>query len=1223
MQHPSTAELQAFLTGEVDQQVASRILAHLETCTACEQVTEQLESQQCEIATPFQTDAGEAPFVAEAALAQALANAKQAGDAVTTSNENTLNDQTLEFDPNAASPTRAQGETEAGKLPSTWQDRKPSAAPVKPAGFGDFEIIEEIARGGMGVVFKARQRSLGRLVALKMIKSGALADKQDVQRFYAEAQAAANLDHPHIVPVHEVGQHDGQHYFAMAFVEGPSLADRIADGVLQPKEAAALVKQITEAIAFAHSMGIIHRDLKPANVLLATSGDTPVTRQESSRKNNSWKPDSSPAYTPKVTDFGLAKRMDQDDGMTATGQIMGTPAYMPPEQAQGRVAEIGETADVYSLGAILYCTLIGRPPFQAAAPLDIIRQVIDQEPVPPRRIDRTIPIDLETICLKCLEKDPARRYTSAQELVSDLDCFLNDRPVSARPIGNTGKLIRWSRRNPVVAGLLSLVALTLLVGICVSSLFALQAQHEAGEARKSSEVAVQQKTAAEEAKRNAVAAQGRAENAKRQAVSDREKAEAAQKAAEQAKAAAEAARKRAEAAEQRAKREATGHWRALGQARIALSEAYYQDENTVDMIREMNRVPKLLRNELWRYLERRSDPTIASLDLPESGALRFACAIPESDGRFVVSGTSGAFIMNGWTCKYEGQLVNEDGKKEPRSLYPSTFSPDGKYYLGVNILAFSLEVFDLATRKRVARWALPERPPVMFDPSGKFYAANGSGAEQRDFMTGKVLAKRAGFVLFAIAPKTGLLIGSEKNQLLALKSLNGPVVWKADDVLSSHTVHASCSPDGEFVTVLHEGNRIRTYRAGVNGPEVRLPLYSVAAPAGQFSRVIYSRHGHSFITVGRETVSATIRIWDRDSGLMTHSLLGLPRSAQEPAYEPQSGLLVIPYGRGVKTWRLNIDAEAAIFPAAGKNFAFASDTQIWRAPSVEQGIARYSLQGDQQMLFKPSTRCLDIAVSQDRKTALLDKAGSGLLLLRNIVEKPEEKPIGYHRVTRSVAVSPAGTRAAAMEYKGRISVYDTQRVRGLMERHIGTGGKQNSGNHVAFLSDSRFIGLRPLALLSVHELAVGSTDGKLLQKKRLEFMVHGVAVAADGASFALACGDRSIRIYDSKTLELRRPPFRVHDQQITALCFHPKLPLLATASADYSVRLWDTRSAEQVGEFLGFGSAPRSLDFTPSGKQLGALATRLRVWNIEPVIQEFRKQQPAAKDKPPGGDAQQ
>ena len=324
--------------------------------------------------------------------------------------------------------------------------------------FGDYELLSEIARGGMGVVYRARQVSLNRPVALKMILSGNLAGEEDIKRFHIEAEAAANLDHPGIVPIYEIGEHDGQHFFSMGFVAGTSLAAKVAAGPLPPREAATLTMQVAEAMQYAHERNVIHRDLKPANVLLDRQGQ------------------------PRVTDFGLAKRLQADSGLTQTGQVMGTPSYMPPEQAEGNL--VGPAADVYALGAILYCLLTGRPPFQAASPMETLIQVVGQEPVPVRQLNPSVPRDLETICLKCLAKEPERRCASAAALAQELGRFLAGKPILARPVGTTERLWRWCRRNPVMAGLSGAAAVSLIAGTVVSTLFGIRANRDAITARE-------------------------------------------------------------------------------------------------------------------------------------------------------------------------------------------------------------------------------------------------------------------------------------------------------------------------------------------------------------------------------------------------------------------------------------------------------------------------------------------------------------------------------------------------------------------------------------------------------------------------------------------------------------------------------------------------------------------------------------------------------------------
>ena len=299
--------------------------------------------------------------------------------------------------------------------------------------FGEYELLSEIARGGMGVVYRARQVRLNRIVALKMILAGQFASPADVQRFHTEAEAAAQLDHPGIVPIYEVGEYEGHHFFTMGFVEGGSLAARLKDGPLAPRDAVPLVLQVAEAVQYAHEKGVIHRDLKPANILLDHN------------------------TVPRITDFGLAKNVNRDSGLTATGQVMGTPSYMPPEQASGNIAEVKEAADVYSLGAILYALLTGRPPFQADNALDTLMQVLEREPVSLRQLNPKIPRDLEKICLKCLEKDPRRRYIGARQLAADLQRYLIHEPIQARRATAAERMSKWGRRHPAWATLVGVI----------------------------------------------------------------------------------------------------------------------------------------------------------------------------------------------------------------------------------------------------------------------------------------------------------------------------------------------------------------------------------------------------------------------------------------------------------------------------------------------------------------------------------------------------------------------------------------------------------------------------------------------------------------------------------------------------------------------------------------------------------------------------------------------
>jgi formylglycine-generating enzyme required for sulfatase activity len=332
----------------------------------------------------------------------------------------------------------------------------PGGAPPFVPGY---EIIAELGRGGMGVVYRARQVNLNREVALKMVLAGGHAAAAERARFLTEAEAIAAIPHPGIVQVFDFGTHDGLPFFSLEFCEGGSLAARLAENLLPPREAVYLVEQVAQAVQAAHERRIIHRDLKPANILLArrptgASSDGPNPAVGLCRQ-----------FQPKVTDFGLAKRIEGSGGVTATGALMGTPSYMAPEQARGS-KDVGVAADVYALGAILYDALTGRPPFKAANAYDTVMQVCQDEPVPPRELNGKVPADVETICLKCLQKDPARRYATAGALAAELGRWLAGEPIAARPAGGLERAVKWARRRPTLAVLVGGSGLAaLLLGV--------------------------------------------------------------------------------------------------------------------------------------------------------------------------------------------------------------------------------------------------------------------------------------------------------------------------------------------------------------------------------------------------------------------------------------------------------------------------------------------------------------------------------------------------------------------------------------------------------------------------------------------------------------------------------------------------------------------------------------------------------------------------------------
>jgi tetratricopeptide (TPR) repeat protein/tRNA A-37 threonylcarbamoyl transferase component Bud32 len=397
-------------------------------------------------------------------------------------------------------PAVASGSAEpvAADLPTVTSgpvDSEPqqgSALPPESPTVPGYEILEVLGRGGMGVVYKARHISLNRIVALKMILAGSHAEESQRARFRTEAEAVASLRHPNIVQIHEVGEHEGNPYFSLEFIAGGILADRLDGAPLSAAQAAGLVETLAHGMAHAHELGIIHRDLKPANVLLSLSREPPASAGPAlaggERLNEA---------VPKITDFGLAKRLDSDAGQTQSGAILGTPSYMAPEQAEGKSATIGPAADLYALGAILYELLTGRPPFKATTPLDTLLQVVSDEPVPPRRLQSKVPRDLETICLKCLHKALRQRYANARALVEDLRRFRAGEPIQARPVSMLERSLKWARRRPAAAALLAVTAVAALGLLAVWVWFTAQLRAENDRALKNEAEAIAQKEEAD------------------------------------------------------------------------------------------------------------------------------------------------------------------------------------------------------------------------------------------------------------------------------------------------------------------------------------------------------------------------------------------------------------------------------------------------------------------------------------------------------------------------------------------------------------------------------------------------------------------------------------------------------------------------------------------------------------------------------------------------------
>lgn len=509
---------------------------------------------------------------------------------------------------------------------------------------GAYDLLEEIAAGGMGVVYKARHRVLDRIVALKLIMAGQLARPEEIQRFRIEAQAAARLEHPHIVPVYEIYEEQGRHYFAMGYVAGQSLARRIADrGPLAPREAARLIQQVAEAVDFAHRKGIVHRDLKPGNVLLDTDGQ------------------------PRVTDFGLAKQMDSEYSLTATGQILGTPAYMAPEQALGKPDLIGPACDVYGLGATLYAALTGKPPFEARSAPELFLKITDERPASLRSKNKAVPRDLEAICLKCLEKDAAQRYRSAGELADDLNRFLRREPVVARPVGTFAGMAYWSRRHPVPAT----AACLAVIGLLVTTAQAVQtAASRAQTIEQLAESADQMRIKQKEV-----------EKARDEETQSRQQAEQAQQQEQKARGAAEEATRKAQ-------------WSQYV-SMIQAADLALKNNNIQECRRMLNDAPVEHRNWEWGYLKQQTEVVLHSYGV--KAGMKNSALSPDQKWLALATGTSPeglVQVIDVWTGAVRWSVIANRGAGDVSDV---CWSPDGTRVASSQTGEKSVKIWDATT----------------------------------------------------------------------------------------------------------------------------------------------------------------------------------------------------------------------------------------------------------------------------------------------------------------------------------------------------------------------------------------------------------------------------------------------------------------------------------------------------------------------------------------------